>query len=72
MKILSLFICFSLLISSLSAEQLSPRTANYVIDVHLDTVTKKLTAQSELEWTNPSDDIITELHFHIYARCFDG
>ncbi|MFD2572579.1 M1 family metallopeptidase [Spirosoma soli] len=49
---------------------LSPRLANYQIDVTLDPVTKKLTGRETLTWRNPSNDVIRELQFHLYLNAF--
>ena len=49
---------------------LSPRLANYQIDVALDPTTKKITGRETLTWTNPSNDIIRELQFHLYLNAF--
>ncbi|WP_461053133.1 M1 family metallopeptidase [Spirosoma arcticum] len=49
---------------------LSPRLANYQIDVTLDPATKKLTGRETLTWRNPSSDVIPELRFHLYLNAF--
>ena len=49
---------------------LSPRLANYQIDVTLDPATKKLTGRETLTWRNPSNDVIRELRFHLYLNAF--
>ncbi|SFD15745.1 M1 family metallopeptidase [Spirosoma endophyticum] len=49
---------------------LSPRLANYQIDVTLDPITKKLTGRETLTWKNPSNDLIRELQFHLYLNAF--
>ncbi|QJW88560.1 M1 family metallopeptidase [Spirosoma taeanense] len=49
---------------------LSPRLANYRIDVTLDPATKKLVGDETLTWRNPSDDVIRELQFHLYLNAF--
>ncbi|WP_020597075.1 M1 family metallopeptidase [Spirosoma panaciterrae] len=49
---------------------LSPRLANYQIDVNLNPGTKKLTGRETLTWRNPSDDVIRELQFHLYLNAF--
>ena len=50
--------------------QLSPRNANYEIDVSLDPATKRLTGRQTLRWRNTSNDLITELQFHMYLNGF--
>ncbi|MBD2702084.1 M1 family metallopeptidase [Spirosoma sp. BT702] len=49
---------------------LSPRLANYQIDVTLDPVAKKITGHETLTWRNASPDLITELQFHLYLNAF--
>jgi aminopeptidase N len=49
---------------------LSPRLANYQIDVTLDADTKKLTGRETLTWRNASTDVIQELQFHLYLNAF--
>lgn len=49
---------------------LSPRIANYKIDVTLDPATKKLTGRETLTWRNTSTDLIHELQFHLYLNAF--
>ncbi|MFC1475730.1 M1 family metallopeptidase [Candidatus Zixiibacteriota bacterium] len=52
------------------AEPLSPRTANYVIDVRLDTQNKMLHAHEVMTWHNQSADTLTEIQFHLYLNAF--
>ena len=71
----SLLISFTLTGSAQSAksifpEPLSPRLANYQIDVTLDPVTKKLAGRETLTWKNASPDVIRELRFHLYLNAF--
>ena len=51
-------------------QPLSPRLANYQIDVTLDPATKKLTGRETLTWRNASNDVIRELQFHLYLNAF--
>jgi hypothetical protein len=51
-------------------QPLSPRLANYRIDVTLDPVTKKLNGRETLTWHNPSTDVVRELRFHLYLNAF--
>lgn len=51
-------------------EPLSPRIANYNIDVRLDVETKMLDGQEVLVWHNKSNDTIRELQFHLYLNAF--
>ena len=52
------------------SQPLSPRLANYEIDVTLDPVTKKLNGRETLTWKNASSDVISELRFHLYLNAF--
>lgn len=49
---------------------LSPRIANYDIEVELDAEGKKLYGKEVLVWNNPSQDTIRELRFHLYLNAF--
>ncbi len=51
-------------------EPLSPRIANYNIDVQLDTEKNMLKGQEVLIWYNKTSDTITELQFHLYLNAF--
>ncbi len=51
-------------------EPLSPRIANYEIDVALDAETRTLTATEKLIWYNKTPDTATELQFHLYLNAF--
>ncbi|MEE9554975.1 MAG: M1 family metallopeptidase [candidate division Zixibacteria bacterium] len=79
MKIIKIFIVsFAILIISSGAvaqpaifeNPLSPRIANYAIDVRLDTEEKRLYGNETLVWHNRSDDRIDELQFHLYLNAF--
>ena len=52
------------------SKPLSPRLANYQIDVTLDPATKKLNGRETLTWKNASSDVIRELRFHLYLNAF--
>lgn len=49
---------------------LSPRIANYDIQVSLDTKQRLLVGQEKITWVNPSPDRVTELQFHLYLNAF--
>ncbi len=51
-------------------QPLSPRIANYAIDVQLDPDRKRLDGKEILVWHNTSSDAITELQFHLYLNAF--
>ncbi len=55
---------------TLFEEPLSPRIANYNIDVQLNTDTKVLTAQELLVWHNQTQSVVYELQFHLYMNGF--
>ena len=49
---------------------LSPRNANYVIDVRLDPPARTLTGRETLVWINTSSAPATELQFHLYYNAW--
>lgn len=49
---------------------LSPRLANYKIDVTLDPISKKIDGRETLTWRNASKDVIKELQLHLYLNAF--
>ncbi|MBI3189806.1 MAG: M1 family peptidase, partial [Ignavibacteriales bacterium] len=51
-------------------QPLSPRIANYDIDVRLDESNKMLFGKEVLTWHNKSSDVISELQFHLYMNGF--
>ncbi len=51
-------------------EPLSPRIANYDINVTLDDEAKRITGDMVITWNNPSDDTIADLQFHLYMNAF--
>ena len=53
-----------------AAQGLSPRNANYTIDVRLDAQARTLTARETLVWTNISNTSTTELQFHLYYNAW--
>ncbi len=53
-----------------SVSPLSSRIASYDIQVTLNAEDKTLTANEVLHWTNPSQDTIHELRFHVYLNAF--
>ncbi|MBT8230384.1 MAG: M1 family metallopeptidase, partial [Bacteroidia bacterium] len=63
--------CFFLSTSLVSQkDSLSPRIANYHIEVVLDTADKTLNAQQKIIWHNRTADTITKLYFHLYYNAF--
>jgi hypothetical protein len=56
--------------SILFPEPLSPRIANYDIDVKLNPEESMLYGREVLSWTNKSADVISELQFHLYLNAF--
>jgi len=55
---------------SAEAQPLSPRNANYTIDVTLDTRARTLTARETLVWTNITNASTDELQFHLYYNAW--
>lgn len=51
-------------------EPLSPRIANYDIEVTLDPETRRLAGKETLTWRNATNDHIDELQFHLYLNAF--
>jgi len=51
-------------------QPLSPRIANYNIDVRLDVAQRRLTGQQILVWRNATSRPATELQFHLYLNAF--
>jgi len=54
----------------IAQDALSPRIANYEIDVTLDTQNKILNGYTTLKWKNTSDEPVTDLYFHLYYNAF--
>ena len=50
--------------------QVSPRIANYNMQVELDVDQKRLSGQTKLKWHNPSAGSVSELQFHLYYNAF--
>ena len=51
-------------------DALSPRIANYTIDMNLDVENKQVNAKQTVTWINPSDAPVSELQFHLYYNAF--
>src|SRR5258708_28083550 len=51
-------------------QPLSPRIANYDIDVSLDTKIRTLRGNEIVKWKNSSPEGISELHLHLYMNAF--
>ena len=49
---------------------LSARTSNYDISVQLDTENHKVYGKETLYWTNPSNDTVPYIRFHLYLNAF--
>lgn len=70
-KLFLALLFFPFLLSAQTAESpLSSRIASYDIQVTLDAEAKTLAANEVLHWTNPSQDTIRELRFHVYLNAF--
>ncbi|NIR53103.1 M1 family metallopeptidase, partial [candidate division KSB1 bacterium] len=57
-------------VPTLFPNPLSPRIANYNIEVKLDPDTRLLDGSEVLIWHNKTNDTITELRFHMYLNAF--
>ncbi len=66
----ALFCSGALAQPAIFSQPLSPRIANYDIDVKLDAEKKMLHGNETLKWFNKSGDTITELQFHLYLNAF--
>lgn len=55
---------------TLFEEPLSPRIANYQIDVSLDPANRTLRGKQVLTWYNQTEETLTELQFHLYLNAF--
>ena len=53
-----------------AAQGLSPRNANYTIDVRLDPRARTLTGRETLVWSNITPATVTELQFHLYYNAW--
>ena len=51
-------------------EPLSPRIANYRIDVQLDPETRRLKGRQVLTWYNKTGETLSHLEFHLYLNAF--
>jgi len=58
--------------SEIFPKPLSPRIANYHIRVSLDDSNKTTRGDLTLTWTNPSNDTIPDLQFHLYCNAFSN
>lgn len=69
---MSRFLLIPFLISAvfLNGQALSPRNANYNIDVTLFPKTKTLKAVEEITWRNITSNPTDELQFHLYLNAF--
>ena len=76
-SIKNFLIIFTLISSSTSIAQptisdkpLSPRIANYKMNVEFNPTTKQIVGSEILTWKNSSADTIKELRFHMYLNAF--
>jgi hypothetical protein len=58
------------IVASAGAQPLSPRNANYTIDVRLDARARTLSARETLVWTNITSATTRELQFHLYYNAW--
>ncbi len=66
----TLLMLFLAAVQLLNSQNISPRIANYKIDVALDVEKKTLEADQIIIWQNISTDTIKELRFHMYYNAF--
>ena len=57
-------------VASAGGQPLSPRNANYTIDVRLDARARTLSARETLVWTNVTSATTRELQFHLYYNAW--
>jgi len=72
-----LWVVFGLLLASpapaqpvLFSQPLSPRIANYRIDVQLDPENRTLKGNQVLTWYNKTGEVLNHLEFHLYLNAF--
>jgi len=65
-----LLISFALCATVNGQGELSPRIANYTIDLTLDVENKQVDAKQEIVWKNISSAPVSELQFHLYYNAF--
>lgn len=53
-----------------SVSPLSPRTTNYVMDLSLDRVEKRVSGQSTITWINTSDVKVSTVEMYMYLNAF--
>ncbi|NID10378.1 M1 family metallopeptidase [Fibrivirga algicola] len=70
MRPLYLILLFIPGLATALAPPLSPRNANYRINVRLNTDTKRLDGKQTLTWRNTSPEVVRELQFHMYLNAF--
>ncbi len=64
------FLVWSCTACVIGQASLSPRIANYDMEVNLDVENKTLTGKTVLVWKNISDVPVGELYFHLYYNAF--
>ena len=68
--LLSILFVFPAFSQTIFKKPLSPRNANYNINVKLNPEKKLITGKMQLNWKNITKDTITELQFHLYLNAF--
>jgi len=68
--LLVVLLLFAFVNTNAQNKALSPRNANYDMDVQLDPDTKIVDGKMKLKWINISPDTISELQFHLYLNAF--
>jgi hypothetical protein len=69
-QIILIYFSTSLSQTIIFQKPLSPRIANYTIDVNLDPNKRTINGHEILTWFNKSNDKISELQFHLYMNAF--
>ncbi len=70
LRLLSVFGAFCLLVQVAGAQPWSPRTASYDMAIALDTARHQVRARQTLVFTNPSEDTIRNMRFHMYYNAW--
>jgi len=66
----TILLCSSSLAEVIGQTNLSPRIANYKMDIRLDIEEKKIYGTTTLLWRNKSNDQVSDLYFHLYYNAF--
>ncbi|MFT6810117.1 MAG: hypothetical protein ACJA01_003360 [Saprospiraceae bacterium] len=80
MKVILLILLLSIASNSLPAQQncestiykeaLSPRSANYIMNLVMDGEAHKVEGKSTIQWINSSPDTVSDVHLYMYLNAF--